>query len=159
MSADNTTAIKITTNTTANATVVTNLITRNLLFSGGMDIGQVELFGQIFPNGAEISSESIQIAMDAGLDVGWMIAREPEMFKGHKEAMLPFPELACEFAIMVAREGCDDTRAAACQDPLYAVKYARYVDGCARKDTRAAACKDPWYADMYAFYVDGNGRF
>ena len=62
------------------------------------------------------------------------------------------PHLAYHIGL---REGpCDDTRAAACRDSYWAVRYARDVDQGPHEDTRAAARRDPEEAYRYAWYVD-----
>ena len=60
-----------------------------------------------------------------------------------------------EALIVGEREGPrEDTRQAACGNPYWVYRYARFVDKGPRDDTRLAACGDPYSAYYYARYVD-----
>lgn len=115
---------------------------------------QINLFEATFPEGTEITSASIQIAMDAGLAVAWFMCKYPILFKDHRHVVLQCPMLTFYYAFHVDKAPMDDTRAGACKDPAWAYQYAFYVDKTPRTDTRKSACARPAYAYYYAHNVD-----
>ena len=118
----------------------------------------IDEFHQVFPNGTEVTKESIQTALKAELDVKWLIISRPNLFVGFRDSFLASPRCASLYARYIDKAPRDDTRAAACQHPKWAYLYANNVDKAPRPDTRAAACRDPQWAYLYALYIDKAPR-
>ena len=93
---------------------------------GGVDTG---FFATIFAREEDWTGDNLRAAIRAHLDVLWFLEN-------------------------VGVPPANDTRAAACEDPLVTSYYARFVDKAPREDTRAAACRDPEVAIDFAKYVD-----
>ena len=119
---------------------------------------QVQLFESTFPDGTDITAESLALARDVGLDIGWLIGKAPSLFEKCSDMFLQSPEWAYYYALHVDKQPHDDTRAAACRDTEWAYYYALRVDKQPHDDTRAAACRDPMRAYHYAAYVDKQTR-
>jgi hypothetical protein len=64
------------------------------------------------------------------------------------------PGYAVCYARDVGKEPTDETRTAACKNPEYAYMYARDVDKGSTDETRTAACQDSGYAYYYARDID-----
>ena len=114
---------------------------------------QVQLFESTFPDGTDITAESLALARDVGLDIGWLIGKAPSLFEKCSDMFLQSPEWAYYYALHVDKQPHDDTRAAACRDTEWAYYYALRVDKQPHDDTRAA-CRDTEWAYYYALRVD-----
>ena len=89
---------------------------------------QVQLFESTFPDGTDITAESLALASDVGLDVSWLIERAPALFAQHRGLLLEQPNWAYYYALSVDKQPRDDTRAAACKNAYWAYYYALRVD-------------------------------
>jgi hypothetical protein len=115
---------------------------------------QVQLFESTFPDGTDITAESLALARDVGLDASWLIGQAPALFAEHRSLFLEDPKWAYYYALSVDEQPRDDTRAAACKNAYWGYYYALDVDKQPRDDTRAAACKESKWAYYYAVNVD-----
>ena len=89
----------------------------------------------------QINSKNIIKASRKGFDMEWIASHFVHLF--NKDVSLTLPGIAFLYA---KENGPDDeTRKVACQEPIYALLYAREVDGCVREDTFEAASVD-WVA-------------
>lgn len=114
----------------------------------------VDLFEKTFPNGTTVTSESFNIARNAGLNIFWLIETMPALLAKNRSVFFGNPEWAYNCAGYIDKQPRDDTRTAACKDPQWAYRYAANIDKQPHSDTRAAACLDPRSARLYALYVD-----
>ena len=89
---------------------------------------QVQLFESTFPDGADITAESIALARDVGLDISWLLQEAPALFVEHRDLLLEQPKWAYYYAADVDEQPRNDTRAAAYKEPAWEYQYAFNVN-------------------------------
>lgn len=115
---------------------------------------QVQLFDDIFPEGAYWTGEDLAKAVNAHLDVIWAFNHmDLPPSEDTRAVACADPELSVCYGRFIDRGPHDDTRAAACATPQSSLDYGRFVDRTFHKDTWTGAQKNAHTALFYRTYV------